>query len=106
MTHVDALETAHQPGVRPVGEAVTRRHREVTDDTESDRCGRTEQTGRLKRVELALQVAPGWPESQPMARFDLILAGIGSDGYAASLFPRTSALHEKRRWVVATGRLA
>jgi hypothetical protein len=54
MTHVDALETAHQPGVRPASEAVTHRHHEITDDTESDGCGRTEQTGGLKRVELAL----------------------------------------------------
>jgi 6-phosphogluconolactonase/glucosamine-6-phosphate isomerase/deaminase len=101
VTHVDTLETAHQPGVRPVSEAVTHRHHEVTDDTESDRCGRTEQTGRLKRVELALQVASGWPESRPVPRFDLILAGIGLDGHGASLVPRTGALHEKRRWVVA-----
>ncbi len=36
MTHVDTLETAHQPGVRPVSEAVTHRHHEGTDDTEND----------------------------------------------------------------------
>ena len=101
MTHVDTLETAHQPGVRPVSEAVTHRHHAVTDDTESDRCGRTEQTGGLKRVELALLVAQGGPESRPLLRFDLILAGIGLDGHGASLVPRTGALHEKRRRVLA-----
>jgi len=34
-------------------------------------------------------------------RFDLILLGLGSDGHTASLFPETSALHEKEKLVVA-----
>jgi len=33
-------------------------------------------------------------------RFDLVFLGLGEDGHTASLFPGTSALAERERWVV------
>ena len=33
--------------------------------------------------------------------FDLILLGMGDDGHTASLFPQTSGVREKERWVIS-----
>ncbi len=55
--------------------------------------------GAAKLYEATLHLA--LPAENGAQRLDLILLGLGSDGHTASLFPGSTALDERKRWVVA-----
>lgn len=80
----------HLPGIRP--DAI---HRMPADERNLDAAAERYGAG-IARV---FGMAPG--ASRPPT-FDLIWLGMGADGHTASLFPGSTALVERRRWVVAT----
>jgi 6-phosphogluconolactonase len=48
-----------------------------------------------------LQIRQTFGESVVMPQFDLIFLGLGTNGHTASLFPRSPALRERKKLVVA-----
>jgi 6-phosphogluconolactonase len=57
--------------------------------------------GAARDYEQELAKVAGGTLDGPAPQLDLVLLGVGADGHTASLFPRTAALSESIRWVVA-----
>ncbi len=74
------------PGVRP--ESIHRMQAEM-DDLD----------GAALAYETELRLAFG-VSGDELPAFDLMWLGLGPDGHTASLFPGSSALRERQRWVV------
>ena len=78
------------PGVRAAA-----MHRMPADEPDRDRAAE----GYQASIARAFGIGPD--AARPPA-FDLIWLGMGRDGHTASLFPGSTALAERRRWVVAS----
>jgi len=77
---------SHLPNVRP-----DRVHRMPAEAPDLDAAALSHES--------ELRLAFGARRDQPPA-FDLIWLGMGSDGHTASLFPGSTGLEERERWVI------
>lgn len=84
---------ARETLLAPLGIASERIHRMPADAHDLDAAAR--------EYEREISESFGLEAPGQLPRFDLILLGMGDDGHTASLFPRTPALDERERWVVA-----
>ncbi len=67
-------------------------HRVRAEDTDADKVAEEYEQALISFFKL---------EAGELPRFDCVLLGMGPDGHTASLFPMTTAVHERERLVVA-----
>ncbi|MFI5364190.1 MAG: 6-phosphogluconolactonase [Candidatus Binatia bacterium] len=91
--HKDSnFRMANEALLQPLSIPATRIHRMPAERADRDRAAADYQAEIARVFDVP---ADGVPPA-----FDLVLLGLGPDGHTASLFPRTAALNETRRWVV------
>jgi len=92
--HKDSnFRMANEALLQPLSIPATRIHRMPAERADRDRAAADYQAEIARVFDVP---ADGVPPA-----FDLVLLGLGPDGHTASLFPRTAALNETRRWVVS-----
>jgi 6-phosphogluconolactonase len=84
------LLLSHLPGLRRAA-----LHRMPADEADMNRAA-------LAYERTLARVLGGTPGAGRPPVLDLVWLGIGRDGHTASLFPGSSALGERRRWVLPT----
>jgi 6-phosphogluconolactonase len=80
---------------RVPGVTTTAMHRMRADEPDRDRAAQAYQAAIARAFGIR-------PDAARPPAFDLIWLGMGRDGHTASLFPGSTALAERRRWVVAS----